>query len=392
MAPLAAQAAIAAWSSSVWAGRRVGGGMREHDCPARTGWHHEMRPRPLTATELVDRLAVPEPADQLATPLGRVIVVDLDATEGYRRSCVDAAGGAADTAGGDGAAAAMATLPAVVVGTSKRRDPPPRLPGAALVDLVVPPGGPELDAVLATVDANPHASTALALVLRGGGVRSLADGLQLESAVYGTLQAGPEFARWRASRPVKTSRPAEEGPAVLVDRSGDALDVVLNRPSVRNALDARMRDDLVAALAIAAHDPSIAQVHLHGAGPAFCAGGDLDEFGTRPDPATAHLVRMTRSPARALAGLAERVVAHLHGACMGSGIELPAFAARIVGRPDTVIALPEVRLGLIPGAGGTVSLPRRIGRHRTAQLALTGHHIDAPTAHAWGLIDQIEAP
>ncbi|HLM29950.1 MAG TPA: enoyl-CoA hydratase/isomerase family protein, partial [Acidimicrobiales bacterium] len=67
-------------------------------------------------------------------------------------------------------------------------------------------------------------------------------------------------------------------------------------------------------------------------------------------------------------------------------------AARIVGRPDMVVALPEVRLGLIPGAGGTVSLPRRIGRHRTAQLALTGHHIDAPTALAWGLIDQIEAP
>ena len=93
----------------------------------------------------------------LRQPLGRVIVVDLDVTEGYRRSPVDAAGGAADTAGGDGAAAALATLPAVVVGTSKRQDPPPRLPDAALVDLVVPPGGPELDAVLATVDANPQA-------------------------------------------------------------------------------------------------------------------------------------------------------------------------------------------------------------------------------------------
>jgi enoyl-CoA hydratase/carnithine racemase len=60
-----------------------------------------------------------------------------------------------------------------------------------------------------------------------------------------------------------------------------------------------------------------------------------------------------------------------------------------VARPDTVIGLPEVAMGLIPGAGGTVSLPRRIGRHRTAWLALTGRTIDAPTAREWGLVDEI---
>jgi enoyl-CoA hydratase/carnithine racemase len=91
-----------------------------------------------------------------------------------------------------------------------------------------------------------------------------------------------------------------------------------------------------------------------------------------------------------MAGVADRVVAFLHGSCFGSGIELSAFAARVVARPDTVIGLPEVSLGLIPGAGGTVSLPRRIGRHRTAWLALTGRTIDAATARAWGLVDEIE--
>jgi enoyl-CoA hydratase/carnithine racemase len=88
--------------------------------------------------------------------------------------------------------------------------------------------------------------------------------------------------------------------------------------------------------------------------------------------------------------LSRRIVVHLHGACFGSGIELPAFADRVVARPDTRIALPEVRLGLIPGAGGTVSLPRRIGRHRTAYLALSGSTIDAGTAMAWGLVDAID--
>jgi enoyl-CoA hydratase/carnithine racemase len=84
------------------------------------------------------------------------------------------------------------------------------------------------------------------------------------------------------------------------------------------------------------------------------------------------------------------VVAHLHGACVGSGIELPAFAGRVLAAPDTTIALPEVGLGLLPGAGGTVSLPRRIGRHRTALLALARPSIDASTALAWGLVDELE--
>jgi enoyl-CoA hydratase/carnithine racemase len=332
-----------------------------------------MRLHRFSATDFAATLADPEPADALSDPKGSVVVVDLDTAGAVPAPSPRPAG--------------LATLPAVVVGTSAT----PGVAGAELadlVDLVVPPDSDELDDTVHAVAANPHAATALALVLRGSEERQLADGLQLESAVYGTLQAGPEFAAWRAGRPVRPPRP-EAGPAVDVRRDGDRLDLVLNRPAVRNALDSRMRDDLVAGLAIAAGDPTISEVHLRGAGPAFCAGGDLDEFGSRPDVATAHLVRMARSPTRALAGLADRVVAHLHGACFGSGIELPAFAARVVARPDTVIGLPEVALGLIPGAGGTVSLPRRIGRHRTAWLALTGRTIDAGTARAWGLVDEV---
>ena len=328
-----------------------------------------MRIHRFTATEFAAALAAPEAADALSDTKGSVVVVALD-----------------DGPPPDAAPApfALATLPAVVVGTSAsamRRT-------ADLVDVVVPPEGDELAATVDAVAANPLAATALALVLRGSEVRAVAEGLQLESAVYGTLQGGPEFAAWRASRPVHPPRP-EAGPAVTVHRDGDRLELVLNRPAVHNALDARMRDELVAGLAIAAGDPSVAEVRLRGAGPAFCAGGDLDEFGSRPDVATAHIVRMTRSPARAMAAVADRLVAHLHGACLGSGIELPAFAARVVAGPDTVVGLPEVSLGLIPGAGGTVSLPRRIGRHRTAWLALTGRTIDAATALEWGLVDDI---
>jgi enoyl-CoA hydratase/carnithine racemase len=184
-------------------------------------------------------------------------------------------------------------------------------------------------------------------------------------------------------------RSAEEGSPVRCWRDGTTLHIALSRPDVHNAFDARMRDALIDALAAGAAT-DIETIELAGDGPSFCSGGDLDEFGSFPDPATAHVVRLQRSAARAIAAVADRVVARVHGACIGSGIELPAFAAKVVAQPDTVIALPEVGFGLVPGAGGTVSLPRRIGRHRTAWLALSGARIDATTAHAWGLVDAIE--
>jgi enoyl-CoA hydratase/carnithine racemase len=225
------------------------------------------------------------------------------------------------------------------------------------------------------------------MLLRGAEERSIEDGLLAESAVYSSLQAGPEFAAWRASRPRRDRPP--DGDAVALTRSGDVLQVVLSRPHVRNALNTTMRDQLVEAFDLAALDPSIHAIHLRGAGEAFCAGGDLDEFGTFPDPASAFVVRLRQSVGRRIAAVADRVTAHLHGACMGSGIELPAFAGTVLADPGAVIGLPEVSLGLIPGAGGTVSLPRRIGRHRTALLALTGAPIDAATALTWGLVDAI---
>ena len=74
---------------------------------------------------------------------------------------------------------------------------------------------------------------------------------------------------------------------------------------------------------------------------------------------------------------------------LGSGIELAAFSDVVIAAEDTQIALPEIGLGLVPGAGGTVSLPRRIRRLRTAWLAFSGCTIDAATARAWGLVDEV---
>ena len=132
---------------------------------------------------------------------------------------------------------------------------------------------------------------------------------------------------------------------------------------------------------------------LAGKGPSFCSGGDLDEFGSFDDPATAHVARTRYSPALALDELAsrlgKRLQAHVHGQVLGSGLEMAAFCGRVVAHPDCQIGLPELALGLIPGAGGTVSITRRIGRWRTAYLVLSGQVVSAKRALEWGLVDEV---
>ncbi len=287
---------------------------------------------------------------------------------------------APDEAAGDG----LASLPFVVVGVTSGGVDDRWL---QLCDVIVEEGDGALDSIEGNLAQHPVTATTLALLLRAQHRLSVPAGLVAESSAYSVLQSGPEFAAWRAAHPARADR--DEGPRVRVEREGDTLALTLTRSRRLNALDTLMRDELVEALTVAAADPGIARVELRGEGRAFCAGGDLDEFGTRADPATAHLIRLQRSVGRALFRLDQPTVSYLHGACMGSGIELAAFTDVVVAAEDTQIGLPEIGLGLVPGAGGTVSLPRRIGRLRTAWLAFSACTIDAATALAWGLVDEL---
>jgi len=257
--------------------------------------------------------------------------------------------------------------------------------GPAAADLVVGPD--DVDDIVAHIRRTPLAARTLAVLLRSMTGIDVEAGLAMESAAYSLLQAGPEFATWREANPASAA--TDSATTVVIERTGDTLVVTLDRPQRHNAISSRLRDELAAALTIAVADDSIAQVVLRGNGPSFSSGGDLDEFGTRPDPATAHVTRLARSPARLIHRLASRTTARLHGAAFGGGIEMAAFAGTVEAHPDTRIALPEVALGLVPGAGGTVSITRRAGRQRTAALALSGREIDAATALEWGLIDRV---
>lgn len=248
----------------------------------------------------------------------------------------------------------------------------------------------EAATLLASIERSPIAAAVLVQLLRITEAMPLEHALLAESLAYSTLQAGPEFRRWLAANPPQALPTIDEGPAVRMQREGAMLHLQLNRPGRRNAMSVEMRDALMEALHLVLLDESIEQVLMSGRGKCFSTGGELAEFGTAPDPASAHLVRSLALPGRLLARCAARVEVRVHGACIGSGIELPAFAGRIVASRDAWFQLPELKFGLIPGAGGCVSIARRIGRQRAAWLALSGARIDAHTALAWGLVDAID--
>jgi len=247
----------------------------------------------------------------------------------------------------------------------------------------------ELPSLQRNIEAFPRAAMTLVQLLRHNEDVAPEQGLFAESLAYASLQAGPEFARVREAGLATGPGGGEEEP-VLLAREGDRLYLRLNRPAARNAYNRAMRDALFEALCLLQADSDIERAVISGEGSCFSIGGDLAEFGLASDPSTAHAIRSSRSVAGLLLALAPRLEFHLHRACVGAGIELPAFAERVVAAENTFVQLPELRLGLLPGAGGTVSIPRRIGRHRTAWLALSCRRVRAETALAWGLVDELE--
>jgi enoyl-CoA hydratase/carnithine racemase len=191
-----------------------------------------------------------------------------------------------------------------------------------------------------------------------------------------------------ASRRHNSTSSANSLRVIQVEREGEVLTITLNNPSRHNALDRELRDGLVAAFDASINDSTITRIRLCGSGASFCSGGELNEFGSNQDLAVAHLIRLDRSIATRVEKCRDRVEVELHGACFGAGIEIPSFAGKITARDDTVIQLPEVSMGLVPGAGGTVGITRRIGRWRMAYLAITGEPIGRDTALEWGLVDE----
>ena len=167
-----------------------------------------------------------------------------------------------------------------------------------------------------------------------------------------------------------------------IAREGDVALIEVDHPPV-NALSQAVRAALLAALADAAAQPAVRAIVLAGAGRCFVAGADIREFDAPPvEPST-------RAVAQAIEDCAKPVVAALHGTTLGGGFELAlACHARAIA-PDGVVGLPEVRIGLIPGAGGTQRTPRLAGLPVALDLVTTGRHVPAAEALALGLVDEV---
>jgi enoyl-CoA hydratase/carnithine racemase len=178
-------------------------------------------------------------------------------------------------------------------------------------------------------------------------------------------------------RPWATLRYETRGPVAIVS---------LDRPECLNAYSVAMRDDLDAVLAAADADPALRVVVLRGCGPAFSTGGDLREFGSAPSPLVARRVRWQRDVWGRLLAMRAITLAAVHGLAVGGGMEMALLCDVCLAADDARFALPETGRGMIPGVGGTQTLPRRLGVGRALDLVLAGRWMDAREAATSGLV------
>ena len=176
---------------------------------------------------------------------------------------------------------------------------------------------------------------------------------------------------------------------LLYEKRGTVARISFNRPQVLNAYNMRMRDDLSEALSAVADDAEVRALLITGEGRSFCAGADLTEFGTAPSQVIARKVRWQRDVWGQMVNLSKPSVAAVHGFCIGSGVEIALLCDLRVAANDTVFAMPEVHLGMIPAAGGTQTLPRTVGPAMAMDLLLTGRPFDANEALAMRMLTRV---
>jgi len=170
--------------------------------------------------------------------------------------------------------------------------------------------------------------------------------------------------------------------SVDLRRDGEIAVVTVDNPPV-NALKYEVRAGLTQALAHARDDDAVSAVVIACAGRTFFAGADITEFGKPPQAPSLHDVIV------AIEAMPKPVVAALHGTALGGGFELALACHFRVAVPGARVGLPEVKLGLLPGAGGTQRLPRLVGPEKALQMIVSGEPIGAAEARADGIVDEI---
>jgi enoyl-CoA hydratase/carnithine racemase len=177
---------------------------------------------------------------------------------------------------------------------------------------------------------------------------------------------------------------------VIFEKQGPIAYITLNRPRVLNVYSVQMRDDLFEVLSAIKIDDEVRVVVVKGAGDkAFCAGADLSEFLTAPSVVKARQIRVLMDLWGLFRSMPQPLIVALHGYVLGSGMEIALFCDIRIAAENVVFGLPEMSLGIIPGAGGTQTLPRVIGLSRSLDMLLTNRRLDAQEALDSGLVSRV---
>ena len=179
---------------------------------------------------------------------------------------------------------------------------------------------------------------------------------------------------------------------LLVEKNPPLAWLKLNRPQLANALDRELLQALLAASQEIALDKSIRIVAIIGAGlKFFCAGADLAERKKMTEAQTIDYHLLIQKTMQAIESLPQPVIAAVNGSAYGGGVELALACDLRVAVADATLRLPEVKLGIIPGAGGTQRLPRLIGKSKAKEMIFTGSPISAQEGFQYGLINKLVA-
>ncbi len=171
--------------------------------------------------------------------------------------------------------------------------------------------------------------------------------------------------------------------------NGSILEVTLNRPQARNALDNEMYAQLCAAFSVAEEDCSIKGLLIQGAGDHFCAGNDLADFALWPELANQGKELPVTKLIQQIISFPKLLITSIQGATVGIGATLLSHCDIVIGSKSTQIIYPFTSLGLIPEFGSTLLLPELIGQARARQALLLGETIDGDKAYELGLISTL---
>jgi enoyl-CoA hydratase/carnithine racemase len=175
---------------------------------------------------------------------------------------------------------------------------------------------------------------------------------------------------------------------VVVERPADGVAVVrINRPEARNALNSAVRSLLAKHFTDLSGDDGVRAIVLTGDDKAFAAGGDLKEMADMQ--AVDHLLRRSHLAYRAITQCPKPVIAAINGYALGGGLELAMQADILIAGESAQLGQPEIRVGIIPGAGGTQRLTRAVGKYQAMKMVLTGKPVGAREALAMGLLSEV---